>query len=464
MSPLLLANRARSLNCYVIGLEVAPIYQHPDTGELFPVVLQTLHRGLARALKRGFFEFTRVQTTHQPKNYKVLGRRAVVKAVWDVDRQLADISNTFDFLLQVTPINVQEAWLAFKRNRFQQTPTFHYRPLPVDPALMKRKLYEIPIERIEDPTLAYLFRRKRSELDNQLMMLFDRDTAKFVYGSLKVYGSVDDDLFQLAVSLLEKISPRSREGAGGSVDAQTFAGRARDEIKYYQAIYPEISATVQVRDDITGLMVSQGNLLISKRIEIPASRVEALLQHEVGTHILTYFNGRAQPFHQLYTGLAGYEALQEGLAVLSEYMVGGLSRPRLRLLAGRVLAVRRLIEGASFIDTFEELTRHYGFAQRIAFIITMHVYRGGGLTKDAVYLRGLVILLNYLKRGGTLAPLFVGKITAADISLIRELQWRQVLHPAPLRPRYMDYPKTAEQLARLRDGLTVLDLIKRSRK
>ena len=94
----------------------------------------------------------------------------------------------------------------------------------------------------------------------------------------------------------------------------------------------------------------------------------------------------------------------------------------------------------------------------------MRVYRGGGLTKDAVYLKGLVILLNYLKRGGALSPLFVGKITAADISLIRELQWRQVLHPAPLKPRYMDHPKTAEKLARLREGLTVLDLIKRSKK
>ena len=34
------------------------------------------------------------------------------------------------------------------------------------------------------------------------------------------------------------------------------------------------------------------------------------------------------------TGLTGYDTLQEGLAVLSEYLVGGLSRPRLRLLGG----------------------------------------------------------------------------------------------------------------------------------
>lgn len=464
MSPLLLANQARNLNCFIVGLEVDPIYQHPDTGELFPIVLQALHRGLSRSLKRSFFEFTRVQTTHRPENYQVLGRRAVVKAVWDVDRQLARISNSFDFLLQVTPVNVRQTWHAFLHNRFSRTPIFHYRPLPSDPALIKRKLYAIPIERIEDPTLAYLFRRKRSELDTQLTMLLDRDTPRFLYGSLNVYGGVDDDLFQLAVALLETISPRSRDGSGGTVDAETFAERARNEINYYRNIYPGVAARVQVRDDIAGLMVSQGNLLISARTKIPESRVEALLQHEVGTHILTYINGRAQPLQQLYTGLAGYEALQEGLAVLAEYMVDGLSRPRLRLLAGRVLAARRLIEGASFIETFDELAHRYGFVQRVAFIITMRIYRGGGLTKDAVYLKGLVILLNYLEQGGELEPLFIGKITAADISLVRELQWRQVLNPAPLKPRYMDYPKTAGKIAQLRDGLNVLDLIKRSRK
>ncbi len=95
-------------------------------------------------------------------------------------------------------------------------------------------------------------------------------------------------------------------------------------------------------------MVSQGNLLIGTHTKIPLSRVEALIQHEVGTHVLTYLNGRAQPFRQLYIGLAGYEELQEGLAVLSEYMVDGLSRPRLRLLAARVVAARHMIAGGIF--------------------------------------------------------------------------------------------------------------------
>lgn len=74
-------------------------------------------------------------------------------------------------------------------------------------------------------------------------------------------------------------------------------------------------------------MVSRGGLLIHRNTRLPASRVEALLQHEVGTHLLRYNNGRAQPFRQLYSGLAGYEALQEGHGVLAEYLSGGPDRP-----------------------------------------------------------------------------------------------------------------------------------------
>jgi uncharacterized protein (TIGR02421 family) len=388
----------------------------------------------------------------------------LVKAVWSVDRRLAEISSAFDFLLQVTPINTHIAWAQFKRSLFERVPELYYRPLPVDPALLKRELFKIPIERVEDPTLAFLLRQKQAELDRQLTMLGDRGTRRFLHGSLQLFGEVNDETVEMAQAVLDRIPCRSHEAKGGHLKATEFAKRAKAEISYYRQILPSVTAGVQVRDDIVGLMVSRGNLLIGQDVKIPASRVEALLQHEVGTHVLTYFNGRAQPFQQLYSGLAGYEELQEGLAVLAEYLVGGLSRPRLRLLAGRVVAVRGLVEGASFIDTFRELNRIYGFGQRIAFTIAVRVYRSGGLTKDAVYLRGLVGIIEYIQNGGDLEPLFVGKIMADHIPIIRELQARQVLRPAPLRPRYVDNPQTAARLMKLRDGLTVLDLIERRRK
>jgi uncharacterized protein (TIGR02421 family) len=461
-SPLMTAAETRQLGAHLLGLEVGPVFRDAGSGQVYPRVLRAVHRRLSRALKRACFEYTRSQTTHLPSHYQALGRQAMVKAVWEVDEQLANISNAFDFLLYVSPANPEQAWRSFKRNKCERVPEFNYRFLPADPALLKRGLYQVPIERVEDPVIADLFSEKQLDLDRKLTMLMDRGTPRFLYGSLQVFGGASDDLIGLAEQLLGRLPRRSRnDSRGGTVDAEGFARRAREELEYFRCSYPDLKNGVEVRSDITGLMVSRGRLLVGEYTSIPASRVEALVQHEMGTHLLTYVNGRAQPLKQLYSGLAGYDELQEGLAVLAEHFVDGLSASRMRLLAARVLAVRDLVAGASFIETYRLLNRNHGFDQRTAFMITMRVYRGAGLTKDATYLRGLVRLVDYLKRGGAFEPLLVGKIAESHVPIIRELLWREVLRPPPLRPRYLDDAHFAEKLKRLREGATLYDLVKK---
>ncbi len=462
LPPMISSAETKQGGIHLIGIEIRPIFFNKLTGENFPLIRRELQHHFDRALKNTFFEFANHHTPLSPGHYHSLGRLSMVKAVWEVDRQLAEISNGFDFLLQVTPANSNSAWNMFKRKKFQQVPELIYRPLPLDPVLAKRRLYDIPIERIEDPGLAQLFRDQQVELDRKFTMLLDRGTPRFMYGSLQVYGTVEKSLLSLAVDLLEKLPARTHdEAVKDSIDANMFAARALKELAYFRESYPDIPSKVHIREDISGLMVSQGNLLISSNSKIPIHRVEALIQHEVGTHVLTYLNGKAQPFKQLYIGLPGYEELQEGLAVLAEYLVGGLTRPRLRLLAARVLAAHEMITGASFIDVFHLLNTVFYFERRTAFSITMRTFRGGGLTKDAVYLRGLVQLLKYLKNGGDIKRLYVGKIAVDHVPIIKELQWRNVLSPAPLRPRYLDDPSTIKKLINLKKGLSPMELITR---
>ena len=357
-------------------------------------------------------------------------------------------------------------WRRFRSNRFERDPVFHYRPLPVTPGILKRQLYAPFIERIEDPALLQIFREKQDELDRQITMLSDINTKRFVHGSILLYGAVDGKTLRAAEQLLDRLPSRTRDDSReGHLDAASFAQRARLEIDRYRSVWDGVQSAVHLRNDVpSGLMVSHGSLLVGRQTRIPTTRVEALLQHEIGTHVLTYYNGRAQPFRLLYSGLAGYEPLQEGLAVLAEHLVGGLSRPRMRLLAARVVAVQRLVEGASFVETFRELDRTHDFDQRTAFTITMRVYRGGGFTKDAVYLRGLIDLLGHLKKGGALEPLLVGKVGAQHVAIVEELRWREVLRPTPLRPRYLDAPGTADRLERVRAGITPLELVEGRRR
>ena len=465
-APLLPVSDAAELGCSVLGLQVAPVYRSAAGGEVHPLVLRDLRRTLSRALRRVFHEFATSRTTHRPRHHYVLGRRAVVKAVWEADLRLAAVSNSFDFLLQVTPVNTDRAWRRFRSNRFERDPVFHYRPLPVTPGILKRQLYAPFIERIEDPALLQIFREKQDELDRQITMLSDINTKRFVHGSILLYGAVDGKTLRAAEQLLDRLPSRTRDDSReGHLDAASFAQRARLEIDRYRSVWDGVQSAVHLRNDVpSGLMVSHGSLLVGRQTRIPTTRVEALLQHEIGTHVLTYYNGRAQPFRLLYSGLAGYEPLQEGLAVLAEHLVGGLSRPRMRLLAARVVAVQRLVEGASFVETFRELDRTHDFDQRTAFTITMRVYRGGGFTKDAVYLRGLIDLLGHLKKGGALEPLLVGKVGAQHVAIVEELRWREVLRPTPLRPRYLDAPGTADRLERVRAGITPLELVEGRRR
>jgi len=308
--------------------------------------------------------------------------------------------------------------------------------------------------------MADLLRQQQDQLDRQITMIADRGSARFRYGGLQLYGTVNRSLLRQAEQLLDRIPAGARESAkGGRVDTAAFVARAEEELAYLRRAHPPLKARVLVRDDVSGLIVSRGNLLVPANFTVAASRVEALLQHEIGTHVVTYHNGAVQRFRQLRNGLRGYEELQEGLAVLAEYLVGGLSRSRLRVLAARVVAVHRMIAGATFVDVFRELDRTYRFSQQTAFMITMRVFRGGGQPKDAVYVRGLVGLLKHLSVGGALEPLFVGKIALEHLPVMNELEWRQVLVPPPLTPRYLGRPDASARLERLRAGVSLIDLV-----
>jgi len=452
--------------CSVVGIEVQPVYRQARTGTPYPVLFETLQRGLSLAIRQTAYHFAQLHTGHAPKHYHALGRRSTVRAVQEADEALTDISRSFSFLLQVTPVNAERAQLQFFRDGAERDPEFDYRPLIVDVPALKRRLYNLPLERLEDPTLQHLLSACRNEMSRKLTMLGDRNTARFLYGSLAVYGDVSEELHAVAVQLLETVG---RSGADeddedapegeATVNAASFAAMAEDELARYREEYAGLASKVHIRSDIAGVLVSKGDLLIGAEFRATETRARALIQHEIGTHVISHSNGLAQPLRQLASGLAGYEETQEGLAVTSEYLVGALTPSRVRVLAGRVIAVRAVVDGAPFVDCYRLLTREYDFAPSTAFTICMRVYRSGGLTKDAIYLRGLQDFLAYLRAGGDLEPLLLGKLAIADVPAIEELRWREYLQPPRLIPRFLTAPGAEGALLRLRRGHSLFQLV-----
>ena len=427
-----------------LGLEVTPLWHwapgdidYSDVKRAFRLLLGPALREAVRAHAVQLEEPS--SGAAPPVSVHDFGRSRVSAEAQRVDASLAAISDRFEWLRTLTPVGVERVWDRFEQSGFEAEPELHYRPLRIDPDPLRRELINIPIETVPDPTIEALLREKQGEIDRRLSMLALRGTKGFLYGSLQLYGEVDASLRADAENVLVAVdaSPPTDEGEGEKLDVEAVKARAEAELAFYRADCPDFPDAVEIGDDIAaGLMVSQGRLLLARGLTLPVHRLEALLQHEVGTHVVTHYNGTCQPIRQFASGLASYDALQEGLGVFAEYVAGGLTAARMRVVALRVVAVAALTSGATFVDTFREL-RDRGAPDRDAFDVTLRVFRGGGLTKDALYLRGLRDVLAYLAEGQELEPLYLGKIALRHVPMVQELRLRRVLEAPRVLPRIL---------------------------
>ena len=396
--------------------------------------------------------------------HRALGRRVFVETVERVDRGIDRIAKSFDFLLATTPINADAAWQEFKANGFAETPGLLYRPLAIEIDAEKRRLFSIPFENLEDPLLYELYRQKQGELDLQLTMIGMRGTLRFREASRVLYGPVEPTLLEAAKEIMVRTETAGASLAGGAEEARADCHRVRREahrmIRSYRDRNMRFAARVSLRSDLpAGLMVSGPRLLISRSTHVPWHRVEALLSHEIGVHLFTYFSGDEQGLRLFRSGLAGYEGMQEGLAVLAEYLVGGMTIERLRLFAARVIGCAAMLDGADFSQTFRLLARDYGLSRPAAFNVTLRLYRAGGLAKDAIYLRGLLEVLAHLRAKGSLDPFWMGKISAEHFPAMQELSARGLLRPPPIGPAFLSHPEAERRLAAARAATSPVDLL-----
>ncbi len=444
--------------CAHISLGLPRIYLAPGGHESYPQLFHDLAVATFDALLRSACAFMAQAELGPPGHYRMLGRSAFIDAALSVDSKLNRICRDFDFLLSVSPINTTEAFEQFRAGKWRKPPAFRYRPLTVDPVEAKRALYRIDLKGVEDPTLETLFSEKRQEIDQQLTMLEARNTPRFRFASLMLYEPVDSALREAAGEILaaESHCPPAQDG---HADCHEVADAAQTMVDRYVARDAVFAVQVELRDDIAaGMMVSSNRLYVSTATRMPRHRIEPLLHHEVGIHLLTFVNGSEQGLTIFKRGLAGYEGIQEGLGVFAEWAVGGLTRARLRLLAARVLAVDAMTDGADFIQVFELLHRQHGFSARTAFIIVSRVFRSGGLAKDAIYLRGFKSVLDMLAAGKSLAPFWYGKIDVRHIGVVEELAERGLLRKPALEPEFLSSEVAIARIARLRKKLAFSSL------
>lgn len=367
----------------------------------------------------------------------------------DVDAALLSIDAELDWLLALNPLGTDALWDEFDASGRTRVSDLRYAEPLLDLDGMRQRLLALPVDGIESPLLAQVLGEKQVDLARTIELVRLRGTEGFIAASIELFGGVEPDLLALARRILSDVAPGEPLEADTGVDAVVTA--VEDEVAWYCERAPDFSLDVTVNADVGSLMmVSHGRLYLDADLRLPQARLQPLVQHEIGTHVVTHYNGARQPLRQLAVGLAQYDPLQEGLGVLAEYLTGYLPGERLRILAARVVAADMATRRQGIPAIFACLHEEHGFATDDAFDVAVRALRGGGLTKDAVYLRGLRDLLADLGDGGDFPSLFTGKFALAHREVLAELVDQGWAAPPRLLPRYASADGFAQALERCR--------------
>ncbi|MBB4659982.1 tyrosine/phenylalanine carboxypeptidase domain-containing protein [Parvularcula dongshanensis] len=377
-----------------------------------------------------------------------------------VDAALLEIDREVDWLVALSPLGNDAMWHDFVESGFAEEPVLRYPAQREDLHELRERLLSLPVEEIEEGPLEAILQEKQRELDRQIELVSLRCTEGFVAASIDLFGDADPDLLRTAQNILDSVE---REDAGEEgADAGDFVRAAEAEFAAFAKADPRFRAEIHVLDDLnSSVMVNHGDLYVARSMRVGSERVAPLIAHEVGTHVLTAHNGRQQTLLQLSEGLAGYDPLQEGLGTFAEYLTGYLPPKRLRILAARVIAADLAVQGLSVCQIFERLYEGEGMLADDAFDTAVRAKRGGGLTKDAVYLRGLRELLAYLATGGDFEFLLLGKFAMSQRHIIRRLLDEGWLTGPALLPSYLNDEQARRRLDRAR-RLTVDQLFQRT--
>lgn len=187
---------------------------------------------------------------------------------------------------------------------------------------------------------------------------------------------------------------------------------------------------------LIGVYPSQKKIKINQDGKYSANALKRLVIHEVGVHVLRSANGYRQPLKIFALGVPGYLATEEGLTTYFEELTGNFDEEKMRDYAGRVIAVDCVCRKLSFRKTFEKLLG-YRFGENMAWRLSVRAHRGGGYTKDHIYLKGYLKVTKFAKENGDFKTLYVGKFGIEDLPLIRKLLKEGILKKAKYLPNFI---------------------------
>ncbi len=427
-------------NTLVLATEVKKIYCNEETGESYPEIIKIIQRKLKRAILNNVQLFVNEQTNWKHTKQNMLLNNLITKNVQEIDNELFDLLKNFELLSYVNPINVDSEKEKFFKSNFNINPKFKYRPIKFNTYELKRSLHLIETDKIEDITIRHLYESVISGCIDQINMVESRGTEKFYYNSLRYFGrpKAKDIRNAKFILLLPKIKGEAMKMRQFGTDkAIEIFEKAFDDYGFRGRIKV-------VNKAVSSAMIinSKKMVLIKDGVTFSKNEMQYLAEHEIGVHMLTTMNADSNKLKIFSIGLPVNTRTGEGMAVLSEYLSGNFTMKRLRELALRVVAIEYMCNGADFRTCFLRLIEKYNIDKNFAYTLVTRVYRGGGFTKDYLYLNGFSKLFKFWQQGNDLTPLLVGKTSIEFYNTIVEMIDRNIVEKPMYITKSFANPKT----------------------
>ncbi|MGB0879131.1 MAG: flavohemoglobin expression-modulating QEGLA motif protein [Polaribacter sp.] len=342
------------------------------------------------------------------------------KTLFEIDAYIDSLVKKIELLSYVNPINIEEEKRRFFASKYLATPEFIYPEIDFDKFKLHREFFTQSIEFIEDERLKRLYEQIIYSYSGLIQCIETiGEGKKFYYNSLHSFGTPTEQDVENAKFILHFDS----ENEDQEMFQPRYSPKEAEQIFRTYAKKYDFSFSINFSSKMAAIAMVLNNikaLIINKNHTFSEIEMGVLCNHEIGVHIVTTMNGLLHPLKIFSHGFPNNEETQEGLAVFSEYMSGNLTVKRLKELAYRVLAVDSLAKGYSFSKTFRLLHTTYDLNKNKAYYITTRAHRGGGFTKDYLYLTGLKKVYDYYKQGKDLGLLLTGKVS---LEFVEDIQY-----------------------------------------
>ena len=341
--------------------------------------------------------------------------------VLDIDANINRLVKRIELLSYVNPLNIAKAKKEFFASKYFDNPVFKYPKHDFNPYKLQRLLFTQRLERIKDDEVRQLYEDIIYEYSGliQCIETIGKD-EKFYYNCLRSFGTPKEKDVRNAEFILHFDNEDLNEDQIPHYNTDEAVAYFNEfsrlfDFEYHIKTSNKMSAAAMVLNNKKTLVLKR-NRLFSK------NELATLATHEIGVHLVTTFNGLNHPLKIFSHGFPRNVETQEGLAVFSEYMSGCITLSRLKELAYRVIAIDSLSKGYDFAGTFDVLFSQYKLERNKAFDITLRAHRGGGFTKDYLYLTGLIKVYKHFMKGKSLDNLLTGKVSLKYASQIAHLQ------------------------------------------